>query len=141
MSYLLDTCVVSEPVRPGPDSRVIAWLRAADEHALFLSVLTVGEIRKGIARSSDSRKRRTLARWLDDELVPRFGARLLPVDLAVSRRWGEITGDTEARGVSLPVIDALLAATALEHGLAVVTRNARDFERCGVRVLNPWGHA
>ncbi|RLB65437.1 MAG: VapC toxin family PIN domain ribonuclease [Deltaproteobacteria bacterium] len=139
MSYLLDTCVLSELIRPRPAKAVVTWLDDMAELDLHLSVLTLGELHKGIAKlPATSAKRRRLAVWVDEELVIRFEDRILPISAAAARRWGQLAGATERRGVRLPVIDALLAATALEASLAVVTRNAEHFERAGVRVVNPW---
>ena len=139
MSYLLDTCVLSELVRPRPAKAVVGWLGETAEIDLHLSVLTLGELHKGIAKlPATSAQRRRLAAWVDEELVIRFEDRILPISSAVARRWGQLAGAAERRGGGLPVIDALLAGTALEASLAVVTRNAEHFERAGVRVVNPW---
>lgn len=140
-AHLLDTCVVSELARPRPDAGVLAWLEAADESALYLSVVTLGELEKGIARLPASARRRKIEQWVREDLAARFAGRLLDVDRAVAERWGAISGESEARGAPLPVLDALLAATALVHALEVVTRNTGDFERCGARCLNPWRDA
>lgn len=135
---LLDTCVLSELARPRPDGGVLAWLDAADESVLYLSVVTLGELEKGIARLPVSARRRKIERWVRQDLAARFEGRLLDVDRAVAERWGAMSGESEGRGVPLPVIDALIAATALTHGLDVVTRNTSDLERCGARCINPW---
>lgn len=139
MNYLLDTCVISELVRPVPDARVLKWIDAAEETSLCLSVLIFGELEKGIARLPASARRRKIERWVREDLHGRFAGRILAIDAAVAERWGQISGASEARGRPLPVIDALLAATALVHGLCVVTRNTADFEACSARCLNPWG--
>lgn len=138
MGYLLDTCVLSELAKPRPNAGVLAWLEAADETQLHLSVVTFGELEKGIARLPASARRRKLEQWLRQELAARFDGRLLDVDRKVAQRWGAISGASEARGAPLPVIDALIAATGLVHGLDVVTRNTADLERCGAHCLNPW---
>lgn len=138
MSFLLDTCVISELARPRPHPAVIAWMDSTAEDALYLSVLTIGELEKGIARLDDSLRRSKLTVWVRGDLVQRFGGRLLSVDVAVSARWGSLVGASESKGVSLPVIDNRLAATSLEHDLVLVTRNTPDFERCGARCLDPW---
>jgi predicted nucleic acid-binding protein len=139
MSYLLDTCVISELIRPRPTERVVAWMRGVDESALYLSVLTMGELHKGIAKlPTASTKKRSLARWVDDELVARFANRILPITHEIAEVWGRISGVSEKQGKPLPVIDALLSATALENKLTLVTRNAVHFERAGARILNPW---
>ena len=138
MSFLLDTCVISELVKPAPSAAVLAWLRDTEEETLFLSVLTVGELEKGIARSVDAARKAKLTAWVRRDLAERFRHRVLPIDVAVAARWGTVVGESEARGAPLPVIDSLLAATGLEHDLTIVTRNITDFERCGARCLNPW---
>ena len=138
MSWLLDTCVISELVRPRPKASVVSWIRERDEDELFLSVITIGELEKGIAKLPDSARRATLEQWVRRELADRFRDRLLGIDSSIAARWGRIVGVSEARGQSLPVIDSLIAATSLQHDLTVVTRNADDFERCGARCLNPW---
>jgi predicted nucleic acid-binding protein len=136
--YLLDTCVLSETMKKKPSSRVIRWLEKEDEDSLFLSVITFGELRKGISKLARDRRRKRLEKWVDEELAQRFFGRILPVDMEVARRWGEISSEMEMRGQPVPVLDSLLAATALEAGLTLVTRNIRHVERTGVSVLDPW---
>ena len=138
MSFLLDTSVVSELVRKSPHLPVLKWIGEQDETSLYLSVVTIGEIEKGIARLPASARRSRLQSWVRRDLIGRFGERLLAVDIRAATRWGTLTGESERRGVPLPVIDSLIAATALVHGFAVVTRNVTDFERCGVACVNPW---
>ena len=138
MAYLLDTCVLSELAKPRPDASVVRWLEAADETALYLSVLTLGELEKGIARLAPSARRRKIEQWVRQELATRFQGRVLAVDAKVAERWGTLSGAAEARGEPLPVIDALIAATGDVHGLEVVTRNTADLARCGARCVNPW---
>ena len=138
MSFLIDTSVISELVRKSPHPPVLEWLGAQDESALFLSVITIGELEKGIARLPASSRKSKLQAWVRRDLAGRFGERLLPVDIQVAARWGALTGESEKRGEPLPVIDSLIAATAQVHGLAVVTRNVKDFKRCGVSCVNPW---
>ena len=138
MSWLLDTCVVSELVRPRPKASVVSWVLERDEDELFLSVITIGELEKGIARLPDSPKRVALEQWVRRELVDRFRDRLLAVDSGVAARWGALVGASEARGQPLPVIDSLIAAMSMQHNYTVVTRNTDDLERCGARCFNPW---
>jgi len=138
VNYLLDTCMISELVRPAPDARVLEWISSAEENALYLSVLTIGELEKGIARLPSSARRRKIERWVREDLADRFAGRVLAVDTAVAEKWGQISGASQARGKPLPVIDALIAATGLVHGLVVATRNVSDLERCGAPCLNPW---
>ena len=138
MSYLLDTCVLSELARPEPDAGVVQWLGEAEEAGLYLSVLTLGELEKGVAKLPSSARRRKIENWVRKDLAERFRGRLLAVDQAVAERWGRLSGESESRGEPLPVIDALVAATSLVHGLEVATRNTADLERCGARCVNPW---
>lgn len=138
MRYLLDTSVLSEPVRPKPDAGVKRWFAEHEDASLYVSVLTLGEIHKGIVRLADQARRDALQNWLDSELTRRFHGRLLTVDADVAAEWGRMAGRAASQGSALPVIDGLLAATAAVHHLTVVTRNVRDFERCGVAVYNPW---
>jgi toxin FitB len=138
VSWLLDTCVVSELVRPRPKTSVVSWIGERDEDELFLSVITMGELEKGIAKLPELRKRVTLDQWVRRELADRFRGRLLAIDSGVAARWGAMVGASEARGQPLPVIDSLIAATSLQHDLTVVTRNTDDLERCGARCFNPW---
>jgi predicted nucleic acid-binding protein len=139
MSYLVDTNVLSELRRKQPDSQVVAWFSARSAQSLFLSVLTLGEIRKGIAAlgvaAIDASKRQALSDWLEGDLPTFFLGRVLSVDAAVADRWGQL----QARaGRPLPAIDSLLAATALHQNLTLVTRNVRDFADLGVNLVNPW---
>lgn len=138
MTFLIDTTVLSELVKKVPDERVVNWLDKQDEDSLYLSVLTLGELEKGISKLRASARQDRLRAWLTRDLTTRFADRLLPVDARVAARWGALTGDAEKRGQPLPVIDSLIAATALEHGFHVVTRNVADFERCGVACVDPW---
>ncbi|MBI5511573.1 MAG: type II toxin-antitoxin system VapC family toxin [Deltaproteobacteria bacterium] len=139
MSYLLDTCVISELVKPRPSAAVTEWVAGQDEASLFLSVLTLGELEKGIAKLTEAKKRTKLEAWVREDLAERFEGRVLPIDVAVASRWGALSGEAERKGSPVPVIDGLISATALEHGLTVVSRNVGDFEVCGVACLNPWG--
>ena len=138
MSFLLDTAVVSELVRKSPSARVLKWIDGQDETSLHLSVLTIGELEKGVARLPASARRTRLISWVRRDLVERFGGRLLPIDTRTATRWGSVTGESERRGRPLPVIDSLIAATALVHGFTVVMRYVEDFERCGAPCFNPW---
>lgn len=138
MNYLLDTCVLSEIRKHDATPAVIDWIRQTDESRLYLSVLTLGEIRKGIAKLAESPRKHVLRDWLEQNLRQRFSARILPVDEEVALEWGTLQGDALRRGQPAPVVDSLLAATALRHHLIMVTRNVADFERFPVRVVNPW---
>ena len=133
--FLLDTNVISELVKPKPEARVAGWIRATEESLLYLSVLTLGEIRKGVDRIPDATRKIKLEAWLSGELVLRFTGRILAVDQSVADRWGQIAALAKR---PLPVIDGLLAATAIEHNLTLVTRNAKDVADTGASVFNPW---
>lgn len=135
--FLLDTNVISELVRPRPEPRVKAWVAATDENLLYLSVLTLGEIRRGIASLKEASRRVALEAWLDSDLALRFAGRILPIDQGVADRWGRLAAQAGPRA-PLPVIDGLLAATALHHNLALVTRNISDVKATGVPLFNPW---
>jgi len=135
VSYLLDTNVLSELVRPRPDARVVRWFREVPGEALHLSVLTLGEIRSGIERLGPGARREKLRLWLETELPAWFEDRVLPVDAPVADRWGRLLAEA---GRSVPAVDGLLAATALHHELRLVTRNAEDFDFPGLEVVNPW---
>lgn len=134
MSWLLDTNVISELTRPAPRPEVARWL-TEHEDDLFLSVLTLGEIQKGITSLADSVRRRRLTSWLEQEIRPWFAGRILPVDELVALRGGRLLAKA---GQPLPAVDSLIAATALEHGLTLVTRNTQDMARTGASVFNPW---
>ena len=138
MKYLLDTCLISELVKKEPNSAVVNWLDEQDEQTLFLSVLNLGELQKGISKLSDGARKDVLQSWVVLDLVERFTGRILDIDLETALCWVRIQGEAEQTGVKLPVMDSLIAATAAAHGLMIVTRNVRDMEKCGVKVCNPW---
>ena len=136
--FLLDTNCISEAVRVRPDPNVENWVRAAEQELLFLSVLTLGEIRKGLAGLAQGKRRTRLETWLEVELQFRFSGRILPIDVGVADRWGLLEADAKRKGKPLSTIDGLLAATAVHHNLTIVTRNVADFNGLSVPVLNPW---
>lgn len=138
MNYLLDTCVLSELRKNDADPRVLEWIGKAHESRLYLSVITLGEIEKGIAKLGDSKKKQDLRLWLEQDLVERFGERVLAVDAETALAWGRLLAQAERRGRSVPVVDCLIAATAAVNNLAVVTRNTADFEGFPVNVVDPW---
>ncbi len=135
MSYLLDTNVLSELRRKTPHPDVVAWMSSRPASTLYLSVLTLGELRKGVEGVADASRRLALMDWLETDLPSFFAGRILAVDAQVSDRWGRLLA---LAGRPLPAIDSLLGATASLHGLRMVTRNARDFVALGVEVVNPW---
>ncbi len=134
MSYLIDTNVLSELVRPKPDAAVLHWFANTPDHALFLSVLSLGEIRKGVEKLTDTQRREKLRLWLEHDLRDWFGPRILPVGPEVADHWGRLLAQA---GRPVPAIDSLLAATALHHDLRLVTRNTRDFDYVGQVDINP----
>ena len=138
MKYLLDTCVISELIKPTPNPKIIAWINHRHESLLFLSVLTIGEIRKGIAKLPDSAKKMMLQAWLDHDLQQRFNWRIIDITEDVAKRWGDIQAAAEQRGVKMPIIDSLIAATGLAHDLTIVTRNVADMTNSGAKLLNLW---
>lgn len=135
MNFLIDTNVLSELRRAQPEERVVRWFEKRGQRTLYLSVLTLGEIRKGIAKMPFGPRRDALDHWLADELPRYFSGRVLPFDAATADTWGQLSASTQR---PLPAIDGLLAATALRHGLTMVTRNTRDFEGLGLHLINPW---
>ncbi len=138
MSYLLDACVLSEFTRRQPERKVVEWVSNADELALYISVISIGEIQKGITRLPGSPRKDELAKWLRSELMPRFGDRLLVLDAGILLDWGDLLARIEAAGRKMPAINSLIAATALHHDLILVTRNQADFEPSQVKIVNPW---
>ncbi len=138
MNYLLDTCVISELIKPKPSSKVLKWLRSCQDENLFLSSLTIGEIQKGISKLPDSRKRNKLQEWMDSELIRRFDKRILEIDFKVAQKWGKIQASSEIAGTKMPVIDGLIAAIGLVYDMTVVTRDTSGMEKSGARLFNPW---
>ena len=138
MSFLLDTNVVSEWTRPRPDTGVVRWLAEADEDRVFISVVTLAELRHGIERLPAGARRDRLALWLTEQVPARFEARVLPVDAETAHCWGRVMARAQAAGRPIGTMDAFIAATAERHDLVLVTRNVSDFAAAGIRLLNPW---
>jgi hypothetical protein len=138
LNYLLDTNVLSEATKPRPNARAAAWLSAQPAIALFVSIVTIAEIRKGILLLPEGRKRTNLETWLESELMSAFANRVIPLGGTEMNEWAVLQADAEKCGYKLPVMDSLIAATARCHGLTLATRNARDFRHCGIPVLDPW---
>jgi predicted nucleic acid-binding protein len=136
--FLLDTNVPSELTRPRSDPHVEKWLDDANDDELYLSVISLGEMLKGVTVLPEGKRREGLQRWLDGTLRPWFQGRILPISDAIAERWGVLAGECQLKGRPLKLADGLIAATALEHDLAVVTRNVRDFTGLGVGVIDPW---
>lgn len=135
MTYLLDTPVVSEPTKSRPNDGVLDWL-AAHSRDCCISVITLGEVQRGIYGQRDERRRIRLDAWLRSGLLGTLD--VLPLDAAIALVWGRLAGESAIAGRTLPILDSLIAATALVHNLTVVTRNVDDFDACGVNTLNPW---
>ena len=140
MSYLIDTCCISELVKKKPNPNLLEWFADQDELSMFLSVITFGELRKGIERLPDSKKKKEINRWVKEDLKHRFKNRILNISLEGANKWGEVLATADKNGRPLPAIDSLIAATALVHDLSVVTRNTKDMEGSGVEVTNPWNY-
>lgn len=137
MKYLIDTCVISEIVRPFPEKAVLDWFKTVPSERLFLSVVTIGEIRKGIAKLAHSKRKTKLAEWLNT-LQDDYQDRILPIDLGVAETWGEMQALSEKKGSPTSTIDGLIAAIARTNGLILVTRNESDFEAYDISMFNPW---
>ncbi|MBZ9773921.1 type II toxin-antitoxin system VapC family toxin [Mesorhizobium sp. CO1-1-8] len=138
MRLLLDTNVLSEVTRLAPDARVLDWLDGLDEDRSFISVVSIAEIRRGVALMDEGRKREALAEWLARDLPQRFEQRVLPVDDQVALAWGDLMGLAKRRGRGLSSMDGLIAATAIAQELTLATRNTKDFEGYGIELFDPW---
>ncbi|WP_420629230.1 type II toxin-antitoxin system VapC family toxin [Candidatus Leptofilum sp.] len=138
MNYLLDTCVISELAAKNPNLQVLAWIDNVPDEHIFLSVLTIGEIQRGISKLPDSNRKDSLTDWLETNLLNRFSGRFLTLDVEVTLRWGDMVASLEKMGRPLPAIDSLFAAQALTYKMTFVTRNVKDFIDTGVNLLNPW---
>jgi len=138
MNYILDTNVISELVASQPDANVTRWIESIDPENVYLSVITVGELKKGIEKLPDSPRKTALEAWLINDLLVRFQDHLLPIDTSVMLTWGALVARMEALGKPMPTIDALIAAITLQSRYTLATRNVRDFEHAGISILNPW---
>lgn len=141
MSYLLDTCALSEKLQRRPDRSFVNWIEAQDPMDLFISAISIGEIEKGIQLLAASERKAKLARWFSSDLIPFFEDRTLEIGPIEARHWGRLFAQRQIEGEKPPVIDSLLAAAALTHGLTLVTRNEADFLPLGVDVLTPWARS
>ncbi|MDY6987087.1 MAG: type II toxin-antitoxin system VapC family toxin [Thermodesulfobacteriota bacterium] len=137
MKYLLDTSVISEFVKPVPHEKVIAWIKDISSEMLYLSVITVGEIRKGITRLPDSKKKQKLVLWLNT-ILEEYKERIIPIDLMVADTWGIMQGNAEKSGLPISSIDGLIAATTYTYNLTLITRNEDDFTSSKIPTINPW---
>lgn len=137
MKYLIDTCVISELIKPTPNKNIEKWFFSKKEESLYISVLTFGELKKGISKLTDSKKKTSLTEWLA-EIENRFIERTLDINKEVAETWGLIQGRLEKKGTPMPTIDALIACTAIINSMTVVTRNIKDMTKSGVELINPW---
>jgi predicted nucleic acid-binding protein len=138
MNYLLDTNVVSELISKKPNKKVVEWLDHLDPNIVYLSVITIGEIRKGIEKLPQSKRKDSINEWLQWDLLNRFQGRILEITTKVMLTWGELIGRLEKEGRSITAIDSLIAAIALQGNYCLVTRNEQDFQNTGVTIFNPW---
>ena len=138
MRYVLDTCVISELVARQPNQRVLDWIDTLEPEMVYLSVITIGEIRKRIEKLPDSKRRATLQGWLEDDLLMRFSGRILYIDSDVMLSWGALVGRLELSGKKIAAMDSLIAAQVVHGNLSLVTRNEDDFKYAGIRIVNPW---
>jgi len=138
MTYLLDTCVISELVAKRPNPSVVTWIDTQIPTDLHLSVITIGEIAKGTSKLAPSRRKDNLTTWLNQTLPNRFRERILGIDTATMMLWGDMVGRLEKQGTPMPLLDSLIAAIAIQNSLRLVTRNIDDFAATGIVMLNPW---
>lgn len=138
MKYLLDTCVISEVIKREPNKNVISWLQAQNEDDLFLSILTFGEIQKGIQKDPDQSRKKKLKIWVEEDLKKRFENRIIPIDLKVVTNWGSIQGLAELAGRTMPTLDGLIAVSGLTYNCVIATRNTSDMEQSTAELFNPW---
>ena len=137
MKYLLDTCVISELVKPTPNRKVVDWLNELPSEALFLCAITIGEVRKGLTKLPVSGKKERLTLWLNTLLIE-YKERILSIDLMVCENWGVLQGNAEKAGNRMSTIDSLIAATTYTHNLTLATRNENDFTASNIPIINPW---
>ena len=138
MSFLLDTCVLSEALSKKPNPRVLDFIDGLDPDDVYLSVITIGELFKGIEKLPNSRRKNELHEWFNEELLAQYDGKILPLDAGVLMTWGTLVARLEAEGYTMPAIDSLIAATAITHELVLITRNVGDFEKSGIEIVNPW---
>jgi predicted nucleic acid-binding protein len=138
MKYLLDTCVISELRKKNPDAHVVSWIQGRSEPDLYISVLTIGEMVKGVEKLPESKKKKALLIWLNEDLRLRFEDRIIDLDVNILTTWGKIQAASEKIGQPMPAIDSLIAATAITYALTAVTRNIKDMQISGAALFDPW---
>lgn len=138
MKYILDTCVISELIKPRPSSAVVSWIDSYPEENFYLTSITIGEIQRGISKLSESEKKTNLQNWLDSELTIRFDRRILSFGLLESKVWGKIQAQAEKEGNKMPILDGLMTSIAKVNDMGIATRNISDMEISGVELINPW---
>lgn len=138
MSFLLDTCVLSEALSKIPDPKVLDFVDGLDPDDVYLSVITIGELFKGIEKLPKSRRRKELHEWFNNELLIQYDGKILPLDTRTLMTWGTLIARLESDGYTMPAVDSLIAATAITYELVLITRNIGDFERSGIEIINPW---
>lgn len=138
MNYLLDTCLILELAKPKPSKKVVDWVLSENETSFYVSVITFGELHKGVEKLPESKKKEELRDWVGDELKNRFQNRIIGIDMNISILWGKVQCLAEKKGKPMPAIDSLIAATGVAYDLTVVTRNVADMKQSGVKLFNPW---
>lgn len=138
MPFLLDTNIVSETVKPKPEERVLAWLKAQTPQELFLAAQTIGELVRGARKVKEKARRERFERWIEQDLTDQFEGRILPFDSPAAVLWGRLMGDGDRKGRTPAATDAQIAAVTIHHDLTLVTRNTKDFEHFDAKLLNPW---
>ena len=138
MKYILDTNVISEAINKQPNPQVMNWLRGMDAQELYLSVVTVGEIKKGVEKLPESHRKQTIKNWFENDLLIKFDGQILTLDLSIILVWGKLVGELEQKGRKLPALDSLIAATAKYYNYTLVTRNEKDFAGIDITIFNPF---